>query len=343
MPYPSNRFNCLPGVPNVESPFFDDLFDPADPRYPIALSLREKGFAVIDFPDDQVEQMAGRIKNALHNFYDWKKWDAGQYADMRIMDAWEFNSDVRRIACSEQIIDLLAYLYGRPAFPFQTLNFPVGTQQHYHTDSLHFSSLPERFMCGVWLALEDIGPDQGPLVYYPGSHKWPIYTREHIGIEYNEANGRHQSTFEPLWEQLVAAHGIEPQYFFPRKGQALIWAANLLHGGIQHADRGQTRWSQVTHYYFDDCVYYTPLASNEPRGEYYQRAPYDIRNGHARPSTYMNQLVNPSEANLPPREILIPDAFDKESYLSHNPDVAEAGLDPWKHYVDFGHSEGRKW
>lgn len=343
MHYPSNRFNSLPGVPSVESPFFDELFDSADPRYPVALSLRENGFAVIDFPDDQVEQMAGRIKTALHSFYDWERWDAGQGADMRIMDAWEFNADVRRVACSEQITDLLTYLYGRPAFPFQTLNFPVGTQQHYHTDSVHFSCMPERFMCGVWLALEDIGADQGPLIYYPGSHKWPIYTREHIGLEYTEAGGRHQSAFEPLWEHLVEAHGVEPQYFFPRKGQALIWAANLLHGGMRHIDRHQTRWSQVTHYYFDDCLYYAPLASNEPRGEYYQRAPYDIRDGQARPSTYMGQLVNPAETDFPPREVKVPAAFDMAGYLEHNPDVRAAGFDPWEHYKQYGYAEGRKW
>ena len=27
-------------------------------------------------------------------------------------------------------------------------------------------------MCGAWLALEDIQPDSGELVVYPGSHRW---------------------------------------------------------------------------------------------------------------------------------------------------------------------------
>ena len=53
------------------------------------------------------------------------------------------------------ILSLFSTLYGRRAWPFQTLNFPVGTQQHYHSDSVHFSSVPERFMCGVWVDLED--------------------------------------------------------------------------------------------------------------------------------------------------------------------------------------------
>jgi hypothetical protein len=49
--------------------------------------------------------------------------------------------------------------------------------------------------------------------------------------------------------------------FFACKGQALIWAANLLHGGSVQHDPARTRWSQVTHYYFRDCIYYTPAFS----------------------------------------------------------------------------------
>ena len=33
--------------------------------------------------------------------------------------------------------------------------------------------MPEGFMCGVWVALEDMDMENGPLVYYPGSHKLP--------------------------------------------------------------------------------------------------------------------------------------------------------------------------
>jgi len=336
----SNYINCLPGVPFVESPFFDELFDRADPRYEIAVSLHMNGFAVLDFPEPHLNEMIERIKRDLYEDYDWVEWDQGKKADMRMMDAWKKNSDVRQIAKNSEIQDLVSYLYGRRAFPFQTLNFPVGTQQHYHSDSAHFSSLPERFMCGVWLAMEDVGPDQGPLVYYPGSHKWPIYTRQHIGKRYIPENGRHQSVFEPLWERLVEAHGVEPVRFHPKKGQALIWAANLLHGGDYHKDRTLTRWSQVTHYYFDDCVYYTPLASNEPEGELFRRDPIDIITGLSRPSSYLGDKIDTE--NLTEHGIPVT-GFDEQRYLRLNPDVALAGIDAWEHFNKFGRAECRPW
>ena len=71
-------------------------------------------------------------------------------------------------------------LYDREVVPFQTLNFLRGTQQMAHSDTIHFSSLPAKFMAGVWIALEDVTHENGPLFYYPGSHKMPEYNFNHF-------------------------------------------------------------------------------------------------------------------------------------------------------------------
>ena len=253
-------------IPPVESPFFEEHFpaERTDPElWRVARSLHEEGFAIIDFPDDR---FAARVEEILANLgdrFDWDDWRADRVEGLRIQDAWQFDEQVRAIAVNEAILRLLSQLYGRKAFPFQTLNFPVGTQQHYHTDCVHFASVPERFMCGVWVAFEDVGDDAGPLLYYPKSHQLPIYLNEHLGTvphsdDYLYGTYPHFVTF---WRRLVEAHGLQPVEFHPKKGQALIWAANLLHGGMPQRDKNKTRWSQVTHYFFEDCAYYTPLES----------------------------------------------------------------------------------
>jgi len=84
-----NHVNPLPGVPSIESPFFSELFDKADPRYGIASALRENGFAVIDFPEPDLDQITCRIQKDLHDKYDWAGWNAGLNTDMRVMDAWK--------------------------------------------------------------------------------------------------------------------------------------------------------------------------------------------------------------------------------------------------------------
>jgi ectoine hydroxylase-related dioxygenase (phytanoyl-CoA dioxygenase family) len=292
----------LPGVPLVESPLFPTLVDRvgwSDKEREIARQLHERGYAVLDFPDDQLEQRIARIKAALAPRFglpahgDADPQVVSELADARVQDAWKFDEDVKALAINAQVLDLLSRLWGRQAHAFQTLNFPVGTQQHLHSDSVHFSSQPERFMCGVWVALEHLHPDSGILEYLPGSHRWPILSNAMVGrrAEANRALPSAQTPYEPVWRAMVEQSGIAKETFLARKGQALIWAANLLHGGGPRSDRSHTRWSQVTHYYFDDCLYYTPAFSEEVLGKLELRQLRDIATGEALQNSYMGEAV----------------------------------------------------
>jgi hypothetical protein len=343
----SDLANLLPGVPWVESPFFELMLSAmehdAETRR-IAIDLNRDGYAVLDFPDPDIEDRAERIKTALKGSYDWDRWRTVDYAQgggMRIQDAWRHNADVRSLATNERILSILQVLYGRRPIPFQTLNFPVGTQQHFHSDSVHFSCVPERFMCGVWLALEDIDESNGPLIYYPGTHKWPIYSNEQIGHLVTEQPNFSQVTFEPLWRSLVEAHGIRPKRFCAKKGQALIWAANLMHGGDKQISADRTRWSQVTHYYFENCAYYTPMASIPALGTFAFRNIVDIVTGERIENMLMGQKVDQHDIARLAFRAKVPLGFDGAAYLAANPDVAASGVDPLDHYERFGKREGR--
>jgi len=301
--------NLFPGVPLIESPLFAALVESwglTEEERRIATSLNEKGYAVLDFPDADLDARISRIQQNLSPRYgiDFADPESDKtHGERRIQDAWQFDDDVRAIAANQVVIDLLSKLYGRAAFPFQTLNFPVGTQQEGHSDSVHFSSLPERFMCGVWLAMEDVGPDAGPLFYYPGSHRWPVMTNSMIGRRgYGADLGSAQDPYGPAWRALCEAHGAKEEVFLPRKGQALIWCANLLHGGSHQHDPRLTRWSQVTHYYFDDCIYYTPAFSDEAIGQLRLRNIVAMHDGQKRPNLYLGEeFTGRLGPSLPPK------------------------------------------
>lgn len=234
-------------------------------RASVASDLERDGFAVIDFPDPEIDDLAEDIWASLQPHYDWAGWKAGTAAGLRVPDAWKVNESVRKIAANPAILNLLSELYGRRAFAFQTLNFAVGTQQHIHADLVHFCARPPHFMCGVWVALEDIQAGAGPLIYYPGSHKWPVILPEDVGAPLANANSpyEHYHLLEKAWEAQIAERGAEAVQFLPKKGQALIWDANLWHGGALQTDRSLTRHSQVTHYFFEGCTYWTPLTGQE--------------------------------------------------------------------------------
>lgn len=287
----------FPGVPRIESPLFsqDSLADLTAAEQVIARDLNTHGFAVLDFPDSEIDVRIERIKGNLGPRFDIPFGDPAAdktRGERRVQDAWKFDDDVRAIASNPQVLSLLGKLYGRAAFPFQTLNFPVGTQQGVHSDSVHFSSLPERFMCGVWVAMEDVSADAGPLFYIRGSHKWPIVSNSMIGRRgYGSELNSAQDPFDTAWRALCETHEAKPELFLAKKGQALIWSANLLHGGSKQTDPALTRWSQVTHYYFDDCIYYTPAFSDEALGQLQTREMFAIHDARTRHSLYLGEAA----------------------------------------------------
>lgn len=353
----------LPGIPPVESMLFPSFLAEVElspQEREIAIQLNKFGYAILDFPDADLDQKIERIQaDLIPRFGMLSASDAqGCSNDARIQDAWTFSADVRSIAANAIILSLLEKLYGRRAFPFQTLNFPVGTQQHMHSDSVHFSSFPERYMCGVWLALEDITDEAGPLLYYPGSHKWPLLSNAMLGRRgYDNANGSAQSPYEAIWRAMVEQGELKPQTFLAKKGQCVIWAANLLHGGSARLNPALTRWSQVTHYYFEDCIYYTPAFSDESIGKLDLRCITNVENGAVEPNKYLGEEVPSTRAGSGRqswfRSLLhssrlalstgLPQDFDEERYYYLNKDVAEANVDARYHYLKFGMKEGRRY
>jgi hypothetical protein len=190
-------------------------------------------------------------------------WEAGQAGPPRVQDGWQELEAVRQLALQPEVLDLLRVVYGRRPFPFQTLNFAVGSQQSFHSDAVHFHSEPHGFLCGLWIPLADVTPDSGPLVYYPGSHRLPYLSTSALGLspEQVAAEAHPQVLFEPTWHKEVERVGIQPHHYLPRRGELLFWHANLLHGGSPVQNRSARRWSQVVHYFFDDCLHTTPLDS----------------------------------------------------------------------------------
>jgi hypothetical protein len=160
-------------IPWVESPFFDELLKARKltaEQVDLAKEYHENGFVVLSGVIPQT------LIDAVRNDAETKAFNPDfplttQRDTVRVQDFWEASAAAKELACYPQILETLELLYERKAVPFQTLNFRVGTQQRSHSDTVHFSSLPARYMCGVWVALEDITEENGPVFYYPGSQR----------------------------------------------------------------------------------------------------------------------------------------------------------------------------
>jgi hypothetical protein len=196
--------------------------------------------------------------------------DGVWYFPHRVMDGWKMSENIKTIALHPKLMAILQELYGRKPLPFQTLNFRIGTQQAAHSDAVHFNTMPPGYMAGVWVALEDIDMDNGPLVYYPGSQKLSYIHPKDIGAE---PVADQYPKYAQYIKDMIQREGMEAQYGTINKGDALIWSANLLHGGAPQKDKSRSRHSQVTHYFFDGCKYYTPWMSAPDEDKIFWRDP----------------------------------------------------------------------
>ena len=268
--------------PWVESPWIEhDIIERqlSPEMAAIARHYHSEGFAVIPglVDPDLIVRVLDDLIEPLH-------------AVSRVQDAWKFSPAVRELAVLPRVLEMLRVLYGREPVPFQTLNFEYGTQQRAHSDTVHFSSLPRRYMCGVWVALEDVDANNGPLFYYPGSQRLPDPFFQRFGLA---AGMPSYNGYEVAQEALLEAHGLEPIEFHAKAGDILIWSANIVHGGKPIAEDGRTRWSQVTHYFFDGCIYVTPMHSDPEIGEWFVRSDLEnIATGQPATQSYNHEPVH---------------------------------------------------
>lgn len=245
-------------LPWVESPFFQTLLSEkslTDQQKDWATHYNKEGFILV--PQLVSHELIDKTLQEIQGEYPEK---IGQEPS-RLQDLWKKYNSVRQIASSPEILDVLKMLYEREPIPFQTLNFKFGTQQRAHSDSIHFSSLPARYMCGVWVALQETTADNGPLFYYPRSHNQEEFNYFDIGIE-AEKNYAEYHKYEDFMEEFMEAKGYQRQEIHMQKGDVLIWSSNLVHGGMPIKGDNLTRWSQVSHYYFEGCTYYSPRTSD---------------------------------------------------------------------------------
>jgi ectoine hydroxylase-related dioxygenase (phytanoyl-CoA dioxygenase family) len=211
------------------------------------------GYISLDsfIPLDLVEQTNDEIDRLIKNGDMQYIPESGN----RIEHLFEKSPAVRKIWTYPSIIKLLSALFDDQALPCQTLNFIHGSQQDVHQDTIHLTPFPEGYMCGVWIALEDINPNAGPLFVYPKSHKLPPLYAKTIGI--NKVNNywsqhlieEYKQKYFPRLKSDLSMLNLQPVEYTPKAGSVFIWHANLAHGGSSRKVKNLTRKSMVSHYF----------------------------------------------------------------------------------------------
>lgn len=167
----------------------------------------------------------------------------------RLHDLHGVSEAARRLYLDPGLHGLVERLFGEPVVAIQSLYFEFGSGQALHRDPQVVPVTPPAHLLAIWIALEDIHSDSGPLVVAPRSHRLP-YFRFATGDHRLPANASEDEICRGLaWqERQLRTNQITPKDFLPRVGQALCWHHSLLHGGRSVVDPRRTRRSLVIHY-----------------------------------------------------------------------------------------------
>jgi phytanoyl-CoA hydroxylase len=167
--------------------------------------------------------------------------------ECKVLDVHATMASVRNAVFAPKLARFLELIFRTKATAFQTLYLERGSEQGVHQDTAFVYVDPPLDFAASWIALEDIKEGSGELEYYPRSHRLPHTL---FGVQQTKA-------FVPvdpialrytdyLHEKCRDA-GLVLERFLPKKGDALVWAADLVHGGAPRTS-ATTRRSLVTHY-----------------------------------------------------------------------------------------------
>jgi phytanoyl-CoA hydroxylase len=166
----------------------------------------------------------------------------------KLNDIYPFSATARAAVAAPPAMEFLRAIFdGRPK-AFQSLSFWNGSQQDIHKDTAYVRVDGQLMhLAATWLALEDVTPGTGELQYYVGSHRAPdfLFGGTHKWLENRPED--HPAFLQSMHDD-AKRYGHPLSSFIAKKGDLLIWHADLAHGGALITQPARTRRSLVTHF-----------------------------------------------------------------------------------------------
>lgn len=216
--------------------------------------FNENGFAVLKgfFDAKTIEKVIETVE------YLKKKKKIKEGRNGKIMFAVYESLFLNSLGDNPMLNELTAALLQGDAKLFQSINANKINAQAEHTDSMHISTFPPGGSLGFWIALEDTKAGQEQIFFYPKSHTLPYYRNSEFGNQGNALLVGKQkfSSYEDMLKEKIKERGLEKQFFTAKKGDVLIWHANLVHGATETARPNTSAKHMVFHYFDNDCVCY---------------------------------------------------------------------------------------
>jgi ectoine hydroxylase-related dioxygenase (phytanoyl-CoA dioxygenase family) len=168
----------------------------------------------------------------------------------RIPDLHSHSPRARDLYLHPDIFRMVELVFDQPAVAFQSLYFQFGSEQSLHRDPMFVVTEPPSHLCAAWIALEDITPDAGPLLYAPGSHRmpWFEFDDDTVNVAVKEEAKDKRQEWAAYRARMLDEMGLRVESLTCRRGDVFVWHGGLLHGGEPVREPTTTRKSFVVHY-----------------------------------------------------------------------------------------------
>ncbi len=215
--------------------------------------LTKWGFAILDYliPKSTIDEFRIEYEEAINQ----GKLKYKRGSSQRIQLAHRLPAG-RKIWLDNTVLEFLSGWFRDEPCACQTLLYVNGSEQDAHQDTIHLTPYPDGYMCGVWVALQDIQPGSGELFVYPGSHRTPRIMTSDLGLPKVTDDYSSYTALTTRMHQLLERDGFERVNYLPKAGQILVWHENLVHGGAKRLYPERERHSIVSHYFARGSIAY---------------------------------------------------------------------------------------
>jgi ectoine hydroxylase-related dioxygenase (phytanoyl-CoA dioxygenase family) len=212
--------------------------------------------ATTDLAREGMVILRGLIRSSLcertvsdYSAYENRMLEAGvklrdhQQRNYRLTNFHLESANALEIGCTERIHEILDEYFGLRSMVYTSLYYKYGSQQATHLDTPFFVTRPIGWFAGVWIALEDVQPDAGPVEYFPGSH------RLFDSVDKLQALKDPKTDLDHFFQRVrsEALSVTSPVEALLKKGDVLIWHHALPHSGTIARNPALTRHSMVFH------------------------------------------------------------------------------------------------
>lgn len=253
--------------------------------------LKEDGFVIV--PNAISHNLCDAINEDFSTYVLKHSEEASQFRlksgnHSRLCNMHVASEAARRAIFCDNILNVLDDFFEARAFLATSLYFEESSTQSIHRDTPFFNCKPRNMFAGVWVALEDVDPASGPLVYYPKSHRLLI---DPVMAPISGSLGNSWTKYCLDIQEACENLKLNLEYGIVKKGDCIIWHPELAHGGSPIQQPGITRKSMVFHCAPEDVVMYGVeeffgLSNYEPRENQWNLDPVSCRNfiPHTRPT-----------------------------------------------------------